>query len=290
MKVGLQINRFDWPGGNEKIAEHLRAIAVAADQAGFDSEWVMDHFFQIEHLGPETDPMLEAYTTLGFMAGITKRVMLGTMVTGVVYRSPALLIKAVTTLDVLSGGRAYLGIGAGWNESEAIALGLDRPLAGGRFEKLEETLKIARQMWADDTKPFEGKHFKLERPISSPQPVHQPHPPILVGGGGEQKTLRLVAQYADSWNSFGREDLPHKLDVLKQHCAEVGRNFDEIEVTAMAGIEVAEAAKDPGPLLEKAEWLKKLGVTHIILRNGQDPDPAHYEVLAKRVLPELHAM
>jgi F420-dependent oxidoreductase-like protein len=290
VKVGLQINRFDWPGGPSKIGHHVRTIAVAADEAGFDSEWVMDHFLQIHQLGPETDPMLEAYTTLGFMAGITKRVMLGTMVTGVVYRSPALLVKAVTALDVLSGGRAYLGIGAGWNEDEAVALGLGRPLAGGRFEKLEETLKIAKQMWLGDTTPFQGKQYQLERPISSPQTVQKPHPKILVGGGGEQKTLRFVAQYADACNFFGGPELEHKMDVLRRHCEDVGRNFDEIEVTSLARVDIAEAAKDPGALLKNAETLAKLGVSHIILRNGPDPNPTHFEVLAKQAVPELHRL
>ena len=290
MKVGLQINRFDWPGGPRKISEHVRAIASAADEAGFDSEWVMDHFHQIHHLGPETDPMLEAYTTLGFMAGVTKRVKLGTMVTGVVYRSPALLVKAVTALDVLSGGRAYLGIGAGWNEDEAVALGLDRPLAGGRFEKLEETLKIAKQMWEGNFEPFHGVHYQLEHPVSSPQPVSSPHPPILVGGGGEQKTLRLVAQYADACNFFGGPELEHKLDVLRRHCEDVGRDFNEIEITSMARVDVAEAAKNPGELLARAKAMAKLGVSHIILRNGTDPNPAYFGELAKKVVPELHQL
>jgi len=289
MKIGLQINRFDWPGGTGQIAEHLRGIAVAADEAGFDSEWVMDHFLQIHYLGPETDPMLEAYTTLGYLAGVTRRVMLGTMVTGVVYRSPALLVKAVTALDVVSGGRAYFGIGAGWNEDEAVALGLGRPLAGGRFEKLEETLMIAKQMWSGDSKPFAGKHYQLERPVSSPQPVRQPHPPILIGGGGEQKTLRLVAQYGDACNFFGGPELEHKLEVLRRHCEDVGRDFDEIEITSLARVDVAEAAKDPGALLKQAEAMRKLGVAHLILRNGPDPSPAHFETLARKVVPELHS-
>jgi F420-dependent oxidoreductase-like protein len=189
-------------------------------------------------LGPVTDPMLEAYTTLGFMAGVTKRVKLGTMVTGVIYREPAVLIKAVTTLDVVSGGRAYLGIGAGWNEEEAVALGLPRPLGGGRFEKLEETLILARQMWSGDETPYHGRYYHLERPLMSPQPVTKPHPPILIGGSGEQKTLRLVAQYGDASNFFGGPELSHKLEVLKRHCDDVGRDFDDIEKTSLARIDV----------------------------------------------------
>jgi len=290
MKVGLQINRFDWPGGTAKIGETLREIAVKADEVGFDSEWVMDHFFQIHQLGPVEDPMLEAYTTLGFMAGVTKRVMLGTMVTGVVYREPALLIKAVTTLDVLSGGRAYFGIGAGWNEDEAVALGLPRPLAGGRFEKLEETLQIARQMWEGDETPFHGKHYNLERPLNSPPALQKPHPPILIGGSGEQKTLKLVAQYGDACNFFGGSELAHKLEVLKRHCNDVGRNFDEIEKTSLGGVDIVTAAKAPDELLRQAEAMAELGVTHIILRNGPDPDLTAYDTLGRTVLPQLHAL
>jgi F420-dependent oxidoreductase-like protein len=288
MKIGLQINRFDWPGGNRQIGHTLRQIAVKAEEVGFDSEWVMDHFFQIGNLGPVTDPMLEAYTTLGFLAGITKRVTLGTMVTGVIYREPALLIKAVTSLDVLSGGRAYFGIGAGWNEEEAVALGLPRPLDGGRFEKLEETLQIARQMWAGDETRFQGKHYQLERLLSSPQPISKPHPPILIGGSGEKKTLRMVAQYGDACNFF--TDLPHKLQILRQHCDEIGRNFNDIEKTSMAGMDVATAARQPGKLLAMAEDMAKQGVSHIILRNGTDPSPAHYDVLGNNVLPKLHEL
>lgn len=290
MKVGLTINRFDWPGGSKVIGQTLRQIATKADEVGFDSEWVMDHFFQIGNLGPVTDPMLPAYTTLGFLAGVTKRVTLGTMVAGVIYREPALLIKSVTALDVLSGGRAYFGIGAGWNEEEAVALGLPRPLAGGRFEKLEETLQIAKQMWAGDERPFKGKHYQLERPLSSPQPVNKPHPPILIGGSGEKKTLRLVAQYGDACNFFGGQDLAHKMQVLKQHCQELGRNFNDIEKTSMAGMDVATAARQPGQLLKLAGEMAKQGVSHIILRNGTDTSPANFDVLGKSVIPKLHEL
>lgn len=290
MKVGLQINRFDWPGDETTIAETLRQFASKADEVGFDSEWVMDHFFQIERLGPPTDPMLEAYTTLGHLAAVTKKVTLGTMVTGVIYREPALLVKAVTTLDVLSGGRAVLGIGAGWNEEEAVGLGLPRPLAGGRFEKLEETVRIARQMWAGDESPFQGKQYTLERPLNKPGPITKPHPPILIGGSGEQKTLRLVAQYGDACNLFGGMETKHKLEVLKRHCDDLGRDYDEIEKTAMLGVEVALGAKEPGRVLRQAEELGKLGITHVIFRNGTDPRPELYEELATRVLPELHDM
>ena len=290
MKLGVTFSNFKWPGGDAKLGETLRTLAGKADEVGFDSIWVMDHFFQIPYVGDISDPMLEAYTTLGHLAAVTKRATLGTMVTGVVYREPALLVKAVTTLDVLSGGRAVFGIGAGWNEEEAVGLGLPRPLAGDRFVKLEETLRIAKQMWAGDEAAFKGKQYQLERPLNRPQPLTQPHPPILIGGGGERKTLRLVAQYGDACNFFGGAELAHKMDVLRQHCADVGRNFDEIAKTSMAGMEVAAVAKDPDALLKLAAEMAKQGVSHVILRGGTDPDPANYDVLAEKVLPKLREL
>jgi F420-dependent oxidoreductase-like protein len=185
-------------------------------------------------LGPADDPMLEAYSTLSYLAGVTKRARLGTLVTGVVYRHPGFLVKAATNLDVLSGGRAYLGIGAAWYEREAVGLGMPFPPVSERFERLEETLQIAKRMWSGDRTPYEGKHYRLAEPISSPQPLSKPHPPILVGGMGEKKTLRLVAQYADACNLFtaiGVDEVARKLDVLKRHCEDVGRPYDEIERT-----------------------------------------------------------
>lgn len=289
MKIGLQISRFDFEGGVTAIGPSVAAIAATADGVGFDSIWVMDHFWQIEYLGPNTDPMLEAYTTLGYIAGVTKKARLGTMVTGVVYREPALLIKAVTTLDVLSGGRAYFGIGAGWNEEEAIGLGLGRPLAGGRFEKLEETLEIAAQMWSGDEKPFKGKHYHLARPLNVPASISKPHPPILIGGGGEQKTLRLVAKYADACNLFAQDMdmLSHKLEVLKQHCRDLNRNYDEIEKTVLIGIEVGDAANRIDAVIERAKELAHMGIDHIIFSNGRVPDPKAIEKLGDKLIPAI---
>ncbi|HUD11535.1 MAG TPA: LLM class F420-dependent oxidoreductase [Candidatus Saccharimonadia bacterium] len=289
MKVGLQINRFDWEGGDSKIGKTITHVAKKGEEVGFDSEWVMDHFFQIQYIGPNTDPMLEAYTTLGFLAGATNRVMLGTMVTGVIYRAPALLIKAVTALDVLSGGRAYFGVGAGWNEDEAVGLGLTSPIESGRFERLEETLKIAKAMWAGDESPIHGKHFSLERPLSRPQPVKKPHPPILIGGGGEQKTLRLVAQYGDACNLFNSPELGHKLEVLKNHCVDVGRNYDEIEKTVLMAMDVNKAASDIGPVLKRAEELAGLGIHHIIFANAKEVDMKAFDVFGTDLLPALAA-
>lgn len=280
MKLGLQINRFDYHPGSDTIRDDLTGIAQSAESAGFDSLWVMDHFFQLPILGNPDEPMMEAYTTLGFLAGVTERVMLGTMVAGVIYREPALLINAVTALDVLSGGRAYFGVGAGWFEEEAQALGFMNPLTSNRFERLEDTLKLAKQMWADDQTPFKGKHYELPRPINRPQPVSKPHPPILIGGGGEQKTLRLVAQYADACNLFARvgsEELSRKLDVLKSHCKDIGRDYDEIEKSVLAGLDINTAANDPNAALEKLRELKQLGISHAIFSISKEYKPEAFK-------------
>jgi F420-dependent oxidoreductase-like protein len=195
MKIGLQIPRFNWPGSPQNTGAKLTEIAATAEAAGFSSLWVMDHYYQIAPgLGQADDPMLEGYSVLNYLAGVTKNATLGTLVTGVIYREPAYLVKIVTALDVLSGGRAYFGVGAAWYEQEAHGMGFPFPPIKERFERLEETLQIAHQMWSDDRSPFEGKHYRLEKPINSPQPISRPHPPIMIGGMGEKKTLRLVAQ------------------------------------------------------------------------------------------------
>jgi F420-dependent oxidoreductase-like protein len=279
MKIGLQINRFDFPGGQSQIGEDVKNIAVAAENGGFDSIWVMDHFFQLPGIGDYKDPMLEAYTTLGYIAGVTKKVTLGTMVTGVIYREPALLINAVTTLDVLSGGRAYFGIGAGWNDQEAKALGFLDPLHSNRFYRLEDTLKLALQMWSKDDKPFKGNMYQLPEPYLSPQPVSKPHPPILIGGGGEEKTLRFVAQYGDACNLFARDmgQLVHKLEVLKSHCKRLNRDYEHIEKTVLIGIDVSLAVKDPELVMNKVEELKRVGIEHVIFSNNKDAELTSYE-------------
>jgi F420-dependent oxidoreductase-like protein len=286
MKVGMTLSRFAFPGGTEQLGKTVADVGQQADEAGFDSLWVMDHFFQIGHLGPKTDPMLEAYTTLGYLAGAAKQATLGALVGGVTYREPALVVKAVTTLDVLSGGRAVWGIGAGWNGEEAEALGLPSPIGNSRFERLEEALRIAKQMWSGEQKPFEGEFYKLDETISSPQPVQKPHPTILIGGGGEQKTLRLVAQYADMCNFFAEADLGHKMEVLNQHCRDLGRDFDQIEKSAMAG-QISAAAADPQALLSAARRARELGVTHLIFGDSPEDWPGSFEIFCKNVLPEL---
>jgi F420-dependent oxidoreductase-like protein len=265
MKIGLQINRFTWPGEPQSIHKILTDIVTTADQGGFYSIWVMDHFFQIGYIGKPEEPMMEAYTTLGFLAGITKKTMLGTMVTGVIYRNPTLLIKAVTALDVLSNGRAYFGVGAAWNEEESNALGFEFPSLKTRFEQLEDTLQLAKQMWSDNDKTFTGKQFTFPRPINHPQAIQKPHPPILIGGGGERKTLRFVAQYADACNLFvrlGEDELKRKLDILKKHCKEFGRDYNDIEKTALHQVSPNFNSKD---VIDELKIMKDLGFSQIII-------------------------
>ncbi|WP_163505511.1 LLM class F420-dependent oxidoreductase [Fodinicola acaciae] len=285
MKIGLSVADFTWPSGPAKLGDELAAVAKAADRGGFDTLWVMDHFFQIRYNGPAENDMLEGYTTLGYLAGVTDRVKLGTLVTGVHYRHPGLLVKIVTTLDVLSGGRAVLGIGAGWNEEESRGLGVPFPTTKERFEQLEETLQIALQMWRGDEKPYAGGHFQLERPMNSPQVLQKPHPPILIGGSGEKKTLRLVAQYGDACNIFPGPDLARKLDVLRGHCDAVGRDYDEIQKTTAFQVpdDPDDAALDK--LTETFAEFAKLGIDAVHLATT----PAHrtdiVERIGERVIP-----
>jgi F420-dependent oxidoreductase-like protein len=233
MRISINITNYSWPHHNNGLAGQLTRIATAAEQAGLDTVWVCDHLIQV---APDSTPvaeMLEAYTTLGYLAAQTRRVRIGTMVTAASLRPAALLIKAVTTVDVLSSGRAWLGIGAGYHEAEAEAMGLPLPTVTERYERLEETLQLASRMWSGDDSPVEGKHLRLKRPLNIPGPVHQPRPPILIGGMGEHKTLRLVAQYADACNLFDVPDngrtITRKLRVLAQHCENLGRPYSEVE-------------------------------------------------------------
>ncbi|MBT2209499.1 LLM class F420-dependent oxidoreductase [Actinomadura sp. NEAU-AAG7] len=260
MRIGLQVPSFTYPGGPEQIGPTFGRIAREADEAGLHSFWVMDHFFQIHQVGPSEEPMLEAYSSLAYAAALTERITLGALVTGVTYRHPGILVKTVTTLDVLSGGRAWLGIGAAWNDEESRGLGVAFPPTAERFERLEETLKIAGQMWRGDESPFKGRHFELERPLNSPPAVRRPHPPVLIGGGGEKKTLRFVAKYADACNLSDNDELPRKLDVLREHCDREGRDYDEIEKTTIT------AAEEPsvGAAVDTIGRLAERGVDHVI--------------------------
>lgn len=247
IKFGLQIPWFSWEGSPANHRTVLRDIARAAEDAGFSSLWVMDHYFQLPMIGDADLDMHECYTTLGYLAGVTERITLGALVSGVTYRHPAIQVKQVTSLDVLSGGRAYHGIGAAWFEREHLGLGVPFPPLSERFERLEEAVLIAKQMWSDDDGPFKGKHYALEETICVPRPIQNPHPPIMIGGSGEKRTLKLVALYADACNISGPADVARpKLDVLKRHCDQVGRSYDEIErttlATAFVGMDLVAAA------------------------------------------------
>ena len=291
MKAGLQIPYFTWPGGAPELGPTLARIGRAAEDAGFASVWVMDHYFQIPPVGAAELDMLEAYTTLGFLAAHTSRVRLGTMVTGVTYRHPVILVKQVTTLDVLSGGRAWLGIGAAWFEREHAGLGVPFPPLKERFQRLEEALQIAHQMWnPDNNGPYEGTHYKLAETLGVPQPVSRPHPPILIGGSGEKKTLRLVAKYADACNIFGQagvDFVKQRLDVLRGHCEREGRNYDDIEKTILYVMNPGPDGENAGRLVEDLGKFAEIGVQTAIgaLIGVETIKPI--EAMGRDVIPQL---
>jgi len=291
MKFGLQINRFDWKDAPKSIGSKLAEIARTAEAAGFDGIWVMDHYYQIgPGLGSKEDPMLEAYSALNFMAGVTERVTLGTMVTGVVYRHPGFLIKQVSTLDVLSGGRAIFGIGAAWYEEEAHGFGFPFPPRSERFERLEEVLQIAKQIWSGNFEAYEGKHYKLDAPINNPQPLSQPHPPILIGGEGEKKTLKLVAQYADACNLFARNgvnQVTHKLDVLRGHCETLNRDYDEIEKTAIDRFDLSPGGVTPAEVVDHIGQFTEIGIEYFILSLTTVSDIEPIERFGSEVFPQF---
>ncbi|TDW24346.1 LLM class F420-dependent oxidoreductase [Kribbella kalugense] len=278
MELGLQIPDFTWPNGAGALGPELAAVARTADQAGFGYLAVMDHFFQIRGVGPAEHDMLEAYTTLGFLAAHTERAKLLTVITGVHYRHPGLLAKAMTTLDVLSGGRGMIGLGAGWNEEESRGLGFPFPPVAERFERLEETLQYLLQMWSDNDGPFKGQHYQAERLMNVPQALSKPHPPIMVGGGGEKKTLRLVAKYAQACNVFNTPDLEHKLDVLKQHCENEGRDYDDITKTVYHLIDTGENGEKTSELIDELGRLHGLGFSAAI---GMVPQVPRLDVLER---------
>jgi F420-dependent oxidoreductase-like protein len=305
MKLGIGVVRFSWPCPAAEIGPVVTRIAEVADQAGIDSIWTMDHFFQIRVSGlPPESPMLEAYATLAFIAGHTERIRLGTLVTGVPNRHPGVLIKQVTSLDVLTGGRMVLGVGAGApfnitsaeQGGEAAGLGIPYPPAlAERFERLEELLQIAHQMWRGDESPYRGKHYQLGRPLNSPNSVQRPHPPILIGGGGERRTLRLVAQYADACNLFdvpGRfaSDIPGKLDALREHCRELGRDYSTIEKTTTSEFTLGrDRQAGLRQLVAHLRELAALGVDHALLSPQNAWDDETLDAIAS-IVPEVHAI
>jgi F420-dependent oxidoreductase-like protein len=285
MELGLHVADFSWPAGPPGLGKDLARVAKAAEDCGFTKLSVMDHVWQIGVVGPPEREMLEAYTALGYLAGCTSRIELLAWVTAVVYREPGLLAKCVTTLDVLSGGRAWLGIGAAWNADEAHGLGLPFPPTAERFERLEEALQIFLQMWSDDDSPYASKHYRLERTLNAPQPLSRPHPPILIGGGGERKTLRLVAQYAQACNLFAGPDLQHKLDVLRGHCEAVGRDYDDITKTVMMPLDPGTDGEHVEAILERLRGLAALGVSHA---HGRVPNVSAItplEMFGERIIP-----
>jgi F420-dependent oxidoreductase-like protein len=286
MLLGVHCANLTWPGGPDVLGTTLAGVARAADEGGATTLTMMDHYFQMEHLGGPAEPMLEGYTSLGFLAAQTTRIELGLLVTGVTYRHPGLLAKIVTTLDVLSQGRAMLGLGAAWYEREHLGLGVPYPSTGERFERLEETLQILKRAWSDGG-TFAGKHYRLEELTLVPQPLQPGGPRILVGGAGERKTLRLVAQYADACNLFpsGTDEMRRKLDVLRGHCDAVGRDYDEIAKTIIGSLD--------RPLDDVDTWLAlmqeyaDLGVTQVWLGPDAADPVAWTEQMCAQVLPRL---
>jgi F420-dependent oxidoreductase-like protein len=292
MRLGVHLVSFTASGGPEKIGPTLAAVGRAAEEAGLDNLSLMDHYFQLDFLGDARQPMLEGYASLGFLAAHTRSVQLQLLMTGVTYRHPGLLAKIVSTLDVLSGGRAALGLGAAWYEREHRGLGVPFPSVAERFERLEETLLIVRQMWSDDEGPFEGKHYQLAETINSPQPLRTPRPPIMVGGGGEKKTLRMVAKYADACNVFagrgaGPEQVEHKLAVLRKWCEEEGRPYDDIRRTVLYNSPVAQGSDGAAAFVEEMRALSDIGVqeVHVMPLQG---DPVQFvRSLGEQVVPRI---
>ncbi len=298
MKFGLQISSFTWPGGPEQLAPTLARIVRAADDAGFDSIWVMDHFFQIRSVGRPEEPMLEGMTALGWIAAHSERARLGLLVGGVHYRHPGLWVKAATTLDVLSGGRAWFGIGAAWNQDESEALGFPFPPLGVRFELLEDTLRVAHAMWAGERgteEDLQGRQYRATRLLNSPQSLSRPRIPIMIGGGGEQKTLRLVAQYADACNVFGGpEKIHHKYEVLRRHCEAIGRPFDEIERSTLQNVNVAPdgagGAETPAQVTDRFAELGDAGAQHVLFSVRDVWQTDKLELLGRTLLTDLRGL
>jgi F420-dependent oxidoreductase-like protein len=290
MKLGIQLNSFDWTGGPDRFAENLADIGRVAEEAGFDRIGVADHVWQHPIMGGPEANEPECYTTLAFLAANTQRVGLTAMVSGVHFRHPAVLVKAVTTLDVLSGGRAGFGVGSGHYPEETMGLGIPFPPQRERFEMLEETLQIALRMWSGaqgDGRPFEGEHYRLQRPLNLPQSISKPHPPIMVAGDGEKKTLRLVARYADACSLRPGPQVPDKLDVLRRYCEEEGRDYNSIEKTCAFAFDVGEGGEKVDELIGQLRWLSGMGIETVI---GFVPDVDRItplEIIGEKVIPAV---
>ncbi|HEX4815238.1 MAG TPA: LLM class F420-dependent oxidoreductase [Nonomuraea sp.] len=287
MQIGLEIGAFAWDGGPARMGETLTRLARSADDAGFALIGVGDHLWQGPHAGGPEQPMLECFTTLAVIAAHTRRCRLGPVVAGAHFRHPALLAKTVSTLDVLSGGRAMLGIGVGWDEDEARGMGVPYPGLAERFERLEETVEICHRVWRGDRRPYHGRHYTLEQPLGVPGSLSDPHPPVMIGGGGERRTLRLVARHADACNLYPGPDLPAKLAVLRRHCEAEGRDYDAIEKTCILPFDVGPDGSAAGDLVDALRGLGSQGIqTAIGILSGPDP-VRDVEILADKVLPSV---
>jgi F420-dependent oxidoreductase-like protein len=303
MRIGIQITGLSKLGTTAEYGNRLASIARTAEEAGFYSLWFPDHLLNaMMVMGfPLTDPVLEGYSTISFLAALTKRMKIGVQVTCPIFRHPALLVKIISTIDVLSGGRTYLGVGAGWFEREASALGITFPTLHERYERLEEILQIAKHMWSGNVSPYKGKYYQLPEPINSPQPLSHPHPPIMIGGEGERKTLLLVAKYADAYNfslgpitreslaNAGFDLLQRKLKVLEQHCKDIGRSFDSIEKTAQVWLELTQDTKEIPRVIELCHQLAGFGVDHIIF-NGNVHETVPLEIMCRKVMPGINKL
>ncbi|MBI3927461.1 MAG: LLM class F420-dependent oxidoreductase [Armatimonadetes bacterium] len=295
MKVGLQLVNFGFPGGPRGTAQALAGIARRAEEAGFSSLWTTDHLFQIPFVGPPESDTLEAFTLLGYLAAITRRMELGTLVAAVTFRHPGILIKTVTTLDVLSGGRAWLGLGAGWFEREHRGLGIPLPSLGVRMARLEETLQIAHRMWSADDGPYTGEHFQLAETLCRPLPLSRPRPPIMIGGGGERQTLRLAARYASACNLLryvGRDALKHKLAVLRAHCEAEGRDFASLGKSVLLSLKLRPHFEGPGSksieeLLEELHLMAELGFDTVLFNCLYAHVPGAFDSIAERIIPAV---
>ena len=290
MQIGLQIPSFKYPNGTKAIRPKLKEIVTTAESAGFHSLWVMDHYYQIQDLFGEAynDPMLESYTTLGYFAGLTEKAYLGVLVTGVIYRHPSVLLKMVNTLDILSGGRAYLGIGAAWYEGEAKGYGIPYPGTSERFEMLEDNLQLAKALWSSDESSFAGKHFAAPKITNNPRPLSDPHPRIMIGGMGPKKTLRMVAQYADACNFFegaGMERVQQAIDTLKRHCENLNRDYESIEKTSLGTVHLADGHDTVDNVLGRLKSLSEMGFTHAIFNMPNVYEIAPLETFAKEIIP-----
>lgn len=294
MRIGLQIPSFKYPGGTAAIRPKLKEIVTTAEESGFYSLWVMDHYYQIKGMFGEdyTDPMMESYTTLGYFAGLTEKAYLGALVAGVIYRHPSVLIKMINTLDILSGGRAYFGIGAAWYEAEARGYGIPYPSTSERFEQLEDTLQLAKALWNSDEISFEGKHFAAPAITNNPRPLSSPHPRIMIGGTGPKKTLRMVAQYADACNFgewVGKENMQKALDTLKAHCEALGRDYDTVEKTSLSTVHLSQDDTVDG-VIDRIKELSAMGFTHTIFNMPDVYQITPLEIFASEIMPAVASL